>query len=45
MESCIECGCEIPEGEDQYTSTTYEGPYCDDCIDDAEAESQSLRFA
>ena len=40
---CLNCNCRIEEDEEQYTSTE-EGPYCDDCIEDAEAECQSLDF-
>lgn len=40
---CIWCKCHIEEGEEMWTSDD-EGPFCEDCFDEAEAESQSLDF-
>lgn len=40
---CKWCDCEIPEGEEQYTDMG-EGPLCDDCYEEAEAENLALRF-
>jgi hypothetical protein len=40
---CGMCGCTIEDGEDQWTEDD-DGPFCEDCIEEAEANLASLDF-
>lgn len=39
---CAWCDCDIEEGEEFFTED--DGPFCEDCFDEADAESKALNF-
>jgi hypothetical protein len=40
---CAGCGCRIEDGEDQWTEED-DGPFCEDCFDEAAADLASVDF-